>query len=123
MNKAQVGAIVAAVVAVGGIVTYRLDDGSVYEVADPTDCITPPARRLPPPCLPDGGFNLKQSDYLDAGCLAQVCPRLAEIRSSGKSDFFARPADVKAKGVQTKAPDVPVEAVPVEVAPAEEVKP
>lgn len=124
MNKTQVAAIIAAVITVGGAVAYKLDDGSIYEVsADPVDCTYQPPGLRRIPCLPDGGFDAKASDYLDAGCLAQVCPRYAEILEGGKSQFFARPADVKTKGVITKQPDaVPVDAV-AEPAPAEVVKP
>ncbi len=127
MNKEQtLAAIVAAVAIVGGGVAYKLDDGSIYEVpADAVDCTYQPPGLRAVPCLVDGGFDVKKSDYLDAGCLAQVCPRYAEIVASGKSQFFAKPTDVKTKGVITKQPDaVPVDATPVaeEAAPVE-VKP
>jgi len=118
MNKEQtVAAIVAAIAIVGGGVAYKLDDGTVYEVAaDAVDCTYQPPGLRRVPCLADGGFDLKSSDYLDAGCLAQVCPRYAEIVSSGKTQYFRKVEEVKTKGVlkDVKADPVPVEASPVE---------
>lgn len=126
MNKAQAAAVIVAIAAVAGGLKYTLDDGSQYDVpTEAVDCTYQPPGLRPVPCLPDGGWDEKLSDYLDAGCLAQVCPRYVEILEGGKSQFFTRPSDVKAKGVLTKQPDaLPVDAPPVveEAAPVE-VKP
>ena len=124
MNKEQtVAAIVAVIAIVGGGVAYKLDDGTVYEVgADAVDCTFQPPGLRRVPCLVDGGFEVKLSDYLDAGCLAQVCPRYAEILASGKSQYFRKVEEVKTKGVLKDVKAVPVDA-PVEAAPAEVIKP
>lgn len=121
MNKEQtVAAIVAAIAIVGGGVAYKLDDGTVFDVpADAVDCTYQPPGLRRVPCLADGGFDLKSSDYLDAGCLAEVCPRYMEIIESGKSQFFTRPVDVRTKG---KAVVVDVKPEPVEALPAAEVR-
>lgn len=118
MNKEQtVAVIVAAIALVGGGVAYKLDDGTVFDVpADAVDCTYQPPGLRRVPCLVDGGFDVKLSDYLDAGCLAQVCPRYAEIVASGKSQFFKKPAEVTTKGTKEVA-------APVEAAPAEVIKP
>lgn len=121
MNKEQaVAAIVAAVALIGGSIAYKLDDGSVYEVPESQDCTWQPARAPVIPCLPDGGWDPKAPSYRDAGCLAQVCPALADVRERG--GIPVRTADVKAKGILTKQPDaVPIDATPVaeEAAPVE----
>lgn len=118
MTKEQaVAAIVAAVALVGGSIAYKLDDGTTYDVpADAVDCTYQPPGLRPVPCLKDGGFDLKLSDYLDAGCLAEVCPRYAEIIASGKSQFFKRTIEVQTKGTkEATVIDAPVEATPAEV--------
>lgn len=122
MNKEQaVAVIVAAIALVGGGVAYKLDDGTVFDVpADAVDCTYQPPGLRRVPCLVDGGFDVKLSDYLDAGCLAQVCPRYAEIQASGRSQFFRTPTEVKAKGVIKAAP---VDEVPIEVGPVDVTKP
>ena len=118
MNKEQTVAAIVAAITVAGGVAYKLGDGTVYEVpADAVDCTYQPPGLRRVPCLVDGGFDVKLSDYLDAGCLAQVCPRYAEILASGKSQYFRKVEEVKTKGVLKD-----VEAVPVD-APAEVIKP
>lgn len=118
MSKEQAVAVIVAAITVAGGVAYKLSDGTVYEVpADAVDCTYQPPGLRRVPCLVDGGFDVKLSDYLDAGCLAQVCPRYAEILASGKSQYFRKVEEVKTKGVLKD-----VEAVPVD-APAEVIKP
>ena len=123
MSKEQAVAVIVATITVAGGVAYKLSDGTVYEVpADAVDCTFQPPGLRRVPCLVDGGFEVKLSDYLDAGCLAQVCPRYAEILASGKSQYFRKVEEVKTKGVLKDVKAVPVDA-PVEAAPAEVIKP
>lgn len=88
MNKSAKAIIVALLSVGGGIVALKYDDGSVAEIDGAFECTYQPPGLRPPPCLADGGFTLADSDYLDAGCLAEVCPRHAEIIASGKSATF-----------------------------------
>ena len=123
MSKEQAVAVIVAAITVAGGVAYKLSDGTVYEVpADAVDCTYQPPGLRRVPCLVDGGFDVKLSDYLDAGCLAQVCPRYAEILASGKSQYFRKVEEVKTKGVLKDVEAVPVDA-PAEAAPAEVIKP
>ena len=121
MNKNQLAVLAVAVVAVGGVLKVKYSDGVVVEVDQATleagGCFDQPPGLPQPPCLPDGTWDTKRVGWMDAGCLAQVCPRLAEIRASGKSQIFWTKPQLDAKARPEKGAAVPLE----EAAPAGEV--
>jgi len=115
MNKTQLALAAIAVVAVGGVLKVRYDDGTVVEAdqaaLEAGGCFDQPPGLSQPPCNPDGTWDARRIGWMDAGCLAQVCPRLAEIRASGKSQVFWTKPQVEAKAVKAKpAAEAPVDA-------------
>lgn len=129
MTQQQKAALVAALVATGGYLVVKFADNTEV-VVDPKlldDCSYQPPGLKRPPCNTDGTYNLKDSQYLDAGCLAIVCPRWAAVARTGKSSTLATKAELEAKAAETAAAakvqvDAPVDA-PVEVTPLVEEKP
>lgn len=102
MTKAQTAAALAAAALAVGIATVVIDDTVIEAPSNAAECGWQPPFAPVVPCLADGGWDSNEPSYQDAGCLAQVCPRLARVRQSGGSYYTPEELAAKQSALQAK---------------------